>query len=47
LQTICPGWPWTMILLISASQITRIIGRSHQHWQCIGFCENLCFLGKA
>jgi hypothetical protein len=19
-QTICPGWPWTMVLLISASK---------------------------
>jgi hypothetical protein len=30
LWTICPGWLWTMILLISASQVARIIGMSHQ-----------------
>jgi hypothetical protein len=24
-QTICPGWPWTMILPILASQVDRII----------------------
>jgi hypothetical protein len=29
--TICLGWPQTMILLISASQIARITGVSHQH----------------
>jgi hypothetical protein len=28
------GWPWTKILLISASQIARITGVSHQSpWQ--------------
>jgi hypothetical protein len=35
-QTICPGWLQTMILLISASWVARIIGLSHQHladWQ--------------
>jgi hypothetical protein len=26
--TICPGWPWTVILLISASQVTRTAGVS-------------------
>jgi hypothetical protein len=30
--TICPGWPWTTILPISASQIARIIGMSHWSW---------------
>jgi hypothetical protein len=30
LWTICLGWPWTMILLMSASQVARIIGVSHQ-----------------
>jgi hypothetical protein len=30
-QTICPGWPRTAILQILVSQITRIIGVSHQH----------------
>jgi hypothetical protein len=29
-QTICPGWHWTEILPISASQEARIIGVSHQ-----------------
>jgi hypothetical protein len=28
-QTICLSWPHTMILRISASQVTRIIGMSH------------------
>jgi hypothetical protein len=30
-STICLGWPLTRILLISASQVARIIGVSHQH----------------
>jgi hypothetical protein len=30
-QVICPGWPWTMILQTSASQIARITGVSHKH----------------
>jgi hypothetical protein len=30
-QTICLGWPWTMILpMILASQIARVIDMSHQ-----------------
>jgi hypothetical protein len=29
--TFCLGWPQTMILLISTSQVARIIGMSHQH----------------
>jgi hypothetical protein len=29
--TISPSWPWITILLISASQVTRITGMSHQH----------------
>jgi hypothetical protein len=29
LWTICLGWPWTVILLISVSQVARIIGVSH------------------
>jgi hypothetical protein len=29
--TICPGCPWTAILLISASQVARITGMSHWH----------------
>jgi hypothetical protein len=28
--TICPGWPQTVILQISVSQVARIIGMSHQ-----------------
>jgi hypothetical protein len=28
-QTICPGWLWTTILLISASWVARITGVSH------------------
>jgi hypothetical protein len=31
-QTICPGWPQTSILPISASQVARITGVSHRHW---------------
>jgi hypothetical protein len=27
---ICLGWPWTLVLLISAYQIARITGMSHQ-----------------
>jgi hypothetical protein len=27
-QIICPGWPQTVILLISASQVARVIGIS-------------------
>jgi hypothetical protein len=30
LWTICLGWFWTVILLISASWVARIIGLSHQ-----------------
>jgi hypothetical protein len=29
LQIICPSWPWTTILLISASQVARITGVCH------------------
>jgi hypothetical protein len=29
--TICLGWPWTMILPISTSQVARITDLSHQH----------------
>jgi hypothetical protein len=28
LGTVCPGWLWTMILLISASLVARITGMS-------------------
>jgi hypothetical protein len=30
-QTICLGWPQTLILPISASQVARITGMSYQH----------------
>jgi hypothetical protein len=29
--TICPGWLWTVILLISASWVARILVVSHWH----------------
>jgi hypothetical protein len=29
-QAICLGWHWTMILLISASWVARIIGMSYR-----------------
>jgi hypothetical protein len=28
-QSICLGWPWTEVLLILASQLTRHTGMSH------------------
>jgi hypothetical protein len=31
-QSICPGGPQTTILPISASQVARITGMSHQYW---------------
>jgi hypothetical protein len=30
LQTVFPGWPQAIFLLISASQVGRITGMSHQ-----------------
>jgi hypothetical protein len=30
LQTVCPGWLWIMIFLISASWVVRITGVNHQ-----------------
>jgi hypothetical protein len=36
-QTVCPGWPQTTLLLISASQVARIIGRSHQYLVFLNF----------
>jgi hypothetical protein len=32
LLTFCPGCPWSSILLISTSQVARIIGVSHCTW---------------
>jgi hypothetical protein len=37
-RTICHGWPGTVILLISASQVARIIGMHHQ---CLDTIESL------
>jgi hypothetical protein len=31
LQTFFLGWPWTTVLLISASQVARMKGVSHQY----------------
>jgi hypothetical protein len=31
LRCLCPGWLWTMIFLIFASWVTRIIGASDRH----------------
>jgi hypothetical protein len=35
--TICTGWPWTMILPISVSQVAKIIAVSHWHLACLAF----------
>jgi hypothetical protein len=35
--TICSGWPWTLILLISASGVARITGVSHWFLALLGF----------
>jgi hypothetical protein len=32
LPTICLGWPWTLILLPSASQVAGITGMNYQCW---------------
>jgi hypothetical protein len=37
-QTICPGWPQTAILLISACEVARIKGISHQCWASTLLC---------
>jgi hypothetical protein len=51
LQTICPGWPLTSILLISASWVARITSISHQQLAFLFTCfldRVLCFyLGLA
>jgi hypothetical protein len=45
--TICPGWPWTGILQISASQAARIIGWATSAWLDVtlinSFCERRIF----
>jgi hypothetical protein len=47
-QTICLGWPGTVILPISASQITRITGMSHlaPSLGCWWECKKLQMLWK-
>jgi hypothetical protein len=50
LWTVCPGWLWTTILLISVSWIARITGMSHQCPACnVYLCSNvdLCSLSIA
>jgi hypothetical protein len=37
LQTFCPGWPPTAIVLISASWVARMIGVSHHIWSPLDF----------
>jgi hypothetical protein len=37
-QTFCLGWPQTAIHLISASQVTTILGLSHHTQQCFFVC---------
>jgi hypothetical protein len=39
-QTICLSWPLTVILLISASQVARIIGVSHWHLAAFWFLQS-------
>jgi hypothetical protein len=33
--TFCPGWPLTIILLISPSRVARITGVNHSAWKCL------------
>jgi hypothetical protein len=37
LRSFCPGWLWTVILLISASWVARITGVSHRCLACLSF----------
>jgi hypothetical protein len=41
LLTICRGWPWTAVLLISASQVARITDVSYQFLDAL-----VCFSGR-
>jgi hypothetical protein len=44
---ICPGWLWTMILLISASWVARIVGMSHwrpAHLRLFKQCQRVRYL---
>jgi hypothetical protein len=36
-RTICPDWSWSISLPISASQVSRITGVSHQCLTCVGY----------
>jgi hypothetical protein len=47
-QTVCLGWPLTMILPFSASQVVRITGVSHQCTAsvCLSFSLSLCLSGR-
>jgi hypothetical protein len=40
LQTTCPSWLWTIVLLISSSQVARIAGMNHQHLARVGFWKH-------
>jgi hypothetical protein len=46
-RAICPGWLWTVVLLISAFQVARIIGMSHLCcfflWWCWCLSQGLVF----
>jgi hypothetical protein len=41
LGTICLGWLWTVILLISASWVARITGINHQRLALMWLVESL------
>jgi hypothetical protein len=40
LQSICPGWLWTTILLLSVFWVVRITGMSHRHPAELTFLVN-------
>jgi hypothetical protein len=42
LRTICPGYPQSSILLISASQVVRITDVSHQRLARRGYLKQKC-----
>jgi hypothetical protein len=44
--TFCTGWPWTLILLISASWVAGITGMSHHAWSCNIFLNTGDLYGK-
>jgi hypothetical protein len=41
----CPGWSWTMIFLISTSQVGRITGLSQGTWPCLSLNTRKCRAG--